>query len=56
MRQVLYYAPGEVGEAVALLAQHGSRATILAGGTDLVPQINYNELKPHLRSTWAAWV
>ena len=35
-----------MGEAVALLAQYGSQATILAGGTDLVPKINYYELKP----------
>jgi len=29
-----------------LLAEHGKNATILAGGTDLVPKINYYNLKP----------
>jgi CO/xanthine dehydrogenase FAD-binding subunit len=31
-----------------LLAEHGKRATILAGGTDLVHRINYYELKPEM--------
>jgi hypothetical protein len=30
------------------LAQYGKQATILAGGTDLVPKINYYELKPEV--------
>ena len=46
MKDVLYFAPTDVGEAVKLLAQYGDKATILAGGTDLVPKINYYELKP----------
>jgi CO/xanthine dehydrogenase FAD-binding subunit len=31
---------------VQLLAQHGEKAAILAGGTDLVAQLNYYEIKP----------
>jgi len=46
MRDVGYFAPTEVGEAVKLLAEYGEKATILAGGTDLLPKINYYELKP----------
>ncbi len=46
MTQVSYFAPTDVGEALKLLAEHGAKATVLAGGTDLVPKINYHELKP----------
>ncbi len=46
MKDTLYYAPTSVSEATKLLAEHGSRATILAGGTDLAPQINYYKLQP----------
>jgi CO/xanthine dehydrogenase FAD-binding subunit len=46
MREVSYFAPTEVGEAVKLLAQHGEKAAVLAGGTDLVAQLNYYEIKP----------
>jgi len=48
MRDVSYFAPTEVGEAVKLLAEYGERATVLAGGTDLVPRINYYELRPEV--------
>lgn len=46
MREVSYFAPTDVGEAVKLLAEHGDKATILAGGTDLLPKINHYDLKP----------
>ena len=46
MKDVQYFAPTEIDEAVKLLAEHGDKATVLAGGTDLVPRINYYELKP----------
>ena len=48
MGDVRYFAPTDLGEAVKLLAQYGKQATILAGGTDLVPKINYYELKPEM--------
>lgn len=48
MRDVSYFAPTEVGEAVKLLAEYGERATVLAGGTDLTPRINYYELRPEV--------
>ncbi len=46
MKDVLYFAPTAIDEAVKLLAEYGDKATVLAGGTDLVPRINYYELKP----------
>lgn len=48
MQDVGYFAPTEVSQAVKLLAEHGKKATVLAGGTDLVPKINYYELKPEV--------
>lgn len=46
MNNVGYFAPTDAGEALKLLADYGEKATVLAGGTDLVPRINYYELKP----------
>jgi carbon-monoxide dehydrogenase medium subunit len=46
MRDVGYFAPTEIGEAVKLLAEHGEKIAVLAGGTDLVPALNYYEIKP----------
>jgi CO/xanthine dehydrogenase FAD-binding subunit len=46
MREVSYFAPTDIGEAVKVLAEHGDRAAILAGGTDLVAQLNYYETAP----------
>lgn len=46
MRDVGYFAPTEMGEAVRLLAEHGEKMAVLAGGTDLVPALNYYEIKP----------
>jgi CO/xanthine dehydrogenase FAD-binding subunit len=46
MREVEYFAPSEIGDAVQLLAKHGAKAAILAGGTDLVAELNYYEIEP----------
>ena len=46
MKDVEYFAPKDTGEATKLLAQHGENVTILAGGTDVVPKINYYDLQP----------
>jgi carbon-monoxide dehydrogenase medium subunit len=48
MKNVMYFAPTEVEEALKVLAEYGEKVTILAGGTDLVPKINYYELKPDI--------
>lgn len=39
MRAIRYAAPTSVEEGVALLARYGSRARVLAGGTDLIVQV-----------------
>ena len=39
MRAIQYAAPQSLGEAVALLNQFGTRARVLAGGTDLIVQV-----------------
>lgn len=46
MNDVGYFAPDDIGDALKLLAEYGKKADVLAGGTDLVPSINYYELKP----------
>jgi len=48
MRDVQYFAPTDLGEALRLLSQYGAAATVLAGGTDLVPKINHYEIKPEV--------
>lgn len=48
MIDVKYFAPTDLSEAVKLLAQYGKQATLLAGGTDLVPKINYYEFRPEV--------
>lgn len=40
-----YLSPGTVDEAVAFLSGHGEDARLLAGGTDLVPQLKGREIK-----------
>jgi carbon-monoxide dehydrogenase medium subunit len=39
MKPIDYAAPGSVAQAVQLLADHGERARVLAGGTDILVQI-----------------
>jgi carbon-monoxide dehydrogenase medium subunit len=41
-----YYAPDTVEEAVSLLAAHGDRAKVLAGGQSLVPLMNMRLARP----------
>lgn len=48
MKDTLYFAQTNVRETLKLLDQYGRKATILAGGTDLVPKINYYEFKPDI--------
>ena len=43
-----YAAPKSVDEAVALLAEHGGEARLLAGGQSLVPMLNFRLLEPAL--------
>ena len=41
-----YYEPETVADAVALLAQHGGRARVMAGGTDLLVQMKIERIAP----------
>ncbi len=41
-----YYAPSSVEEALALLAEHGYDAKILAGGQSLIPTMNFRLAQP----------
>ncbi len=48
MKNMQYFAPRGVDEALDYLAEYGEKATVLAGGTDLVPRVNYYELLPDI--------
>ena len=41
-----YHRAHSVAEAVALLAEHGDEAKILAGGLSLVPMMNFRLARP----------
>ena len=41
-----YYAPTSVEEALALLAEHGDEAKVLAGGQSLIPTMNFRLAQP----------
>lgn len=43
-----YEAPGSVDEAVAMLAEHGEDASVLAGGQSLVPLLNFRMARPEV--------
>ncbi|HEX6122390.1 MAG TPA: FAD binding domain-containing protein, partial [Ktedonobacterales bacterium] len=43
-----YLAPHTLAEALALLAQHGTDAKVLAGGQSLVPLMNLRQVSPAL--------
>jgi 4-hydroxybenzoyl-CoA reductase subunit beta len=42
----VYLAPQEIEEAVQLLAEHGERAMVVAGGTDLYPNMKRRQFEP----------
>ena len=43
-----YLAPVSVGDAVKLLADHGPRAMVVAGGTDLYPNMKRRQFEPEV--------
>ena len=48
MQPFAYVAPSSLEEAVALLAQHGAEAKVLAGGQSLIPILNYRLARPRV--------
>jgi carbon-monoxide dehydrogenase medium subunit len=42
-----YHRPQSLEEAFELLAEYGDAATVIAGGTDVVPQLKYEKITPH---------
>jgi 4-hydroxybenzoyl-CoA reductase subunit beta len=43
-----YLVPAELSEAVTIKAEHGSRATYVAGGTDLLPKMKRRQQEPEV--------
>jgi CO/xanthine dehydrogenase FAD-binding subunit len=41
-----YLAPKTVKECIVLLSQYGQKAKVIAGGTDLISQMKWGEIKP----------
>lgn len=48
MHTFAYARPGTVAEAVAILAEHGPRARLLAGGTDLIIRLRDGSARPSI--------
>ncbi len=48
MQQFTYARPAALSEALALLAEHGADAALLAGGTDLVVALRNRTLRPNV--------
>ena len=42
-----YHRPGSLAEAFELLAEYGDSAKVIAGGTDVVPQLKYEKIAPN---------
>lgn len=45
-REFDYHQPGSLAEAFELLAEYGEAARVIAGGTDVVPQLKYEKFAP----------
>jgi carbon-monoxide dehydrogenase medium subunit len=41
-----YFTPDTISEVLQLLNEHGQAAKIIAGGTDVVPQLKYEKISP----------
>ncbi|MCL5957871.1 MAG: FAD binding domain-containing protein [Chloroflexi bacterium] len=46
MQTFEYHEPGSISEAVALLEEYAPEASLLAGGTDLLPEMRYGKAQP----------
>ena len=43
-----YLSPETMEEAFALLARYGQKTKVIAGGTDLIPQMRWGEIRPEV--------
>ena len=50
-----YIAPESIEQALAVLAQYGDEAKVLAGGQSLMPLLNMRLTTPALLWTLTAW-
>ena len=48
MRAFAYERPTHLDDAVALLAEHGPEARLLAGGTDLIIRLRDGSIRPRI--------
>lgn len=46
MKRFTYHEPGSIGEAIELLDSYGTKASIIAGGTDLVVEMKQGKREP----------
>ena len=46
-REFDYHRPDSLEEAFELLAEYGGAAKVIAGGTDVVPQLKYEKIAPN---------
>ena len=46
MQNFQFYTPRSVDDALTFLSDHGEQAKILAGGTDLIPALRQEDLRP----------
>jgi len=51
LKEFKHYEPGTLSEVCGLLKEHGDKATVIAGGTDLIVRMKYGVTRPlHLIS------
>ena len=48
MQHFKFYSPASIEEAAALLGERGDRCRVIAGGTDLIPALRTEEVRPDL--------
>lgn len=46
MKAFLYFEPGSINEASDMLAKWGRQSIVMAGGTDIVPQMKRGVVGP----------
>ena len=46
MQHLRFHSPASVEEAAAFLGEKGDRCRVIAGGTDLIPALRTEEVRP----------